>query len=116
MDSPDGYARNGDVEIAYWDRGRGPNTVLLIMGVLYRSAFWRKEVVEALAKDFRVVLFDNRGTGYSTKPVEALTAELWAADALAVLTPLPLADTRGAFIGSVTACPHGLLAGVLGAA
>ena len=85
MDEPDGYATHGDVKLAYWDRGQGPRTVLLIMGVFHRAAFWRQRVIDALAREFRVILFDNRGTGYSTKPAEEITAELWAGDALAVL-------------------------------
>lgn len=83
--SPDGYAEHAGVQLAYWERGAGPRTVLLIMGIVQRAAFWRPSFIDALAERFRVVLFDNRGTGSSTKPVDRITAGLWAGDALAVL-------------------------------
>lgn len=83
--APDAYAEHGDVRIAYWQRGRGQKTVLLIMGINMRAAHWGDHFISALADHFRVLCFDNRGTGYSTKPVEQITAELWAGDALSVL-------------------------------
>lgn len=82
---PDGVARHGDVELAYWERGEGPDTVLLVMGIVMRAAFWRPAFIDALARQHRVICFDNRGTGASTREMPALTPELWAGDALAVL-------------------------------
>ncbi|MDD9967309.1 MAG: alpha/beta hydrolase [Myxococcales bacterium] len=93
MNEPDGYVQNGGVRLAYWERGKGPETLLLIMGIVYRAAFFRQQFIDALAQHFRVVLFDNRGTGYSTKPVEHITADLWASDAIAVLDALGIERT-----------------------
>lgn len=85
MVEPDGVARHGDVELAYWERGDGPDTVLLIMGIVMRAAFWRPAFIDALAREHRVICFDNRGTGASTREISDITPALWAGDALAVL-------------------------------
>lgn len=81
--------RHGDIELAYEVRTPADRpdaaTLLLIMGINMRSAHWGAHFLDALAEDYRVVVFDNRGTGYSTKPVTEITADLWARDALAVL-------------------------------
>lgn len=81
--------RHGDVEIAYQVREATARTeaptLLLIMGIDLRSAHWGEHFVSALARRYRVITFDNRGTGDSTKRVESISADLWARDALAVL-------------------------------
>lgn len=81
--------RNGDVEIAYRvvpqtgePSGR---TLLMIMGVMLTSSHWGDDFLTSLARHRRLVLFDNRGTGASTKRVSTITAEAWTADTLAVL-------------------------------
>src|SRR3954462_7926781 len=62
--------------------GSGP-PLLLIMGLgLSGGAWWRS--VPTLAKRFRVITYDNRGTGGSTALTYAYTTEAMAADALAV--------------------------------
>jgi pimeloyl-ACP methyl ester carboxylesterase len=82
---PPRFAEHGPVRLAYWDYGTGPHTVLLVMGINMRAAHWGAHFIAKLAERYRVLCFDNRGTGDSTRPVEEITAELWAADAVAVL-------------------------------
>lgn len=63
--------------------GSGP-PLLLIMGLgLSGGAWWRS--VPTLAKRFRVITYDNRGTGGSTALTYAYTTEAMADDAVAVL-------------------------------
>src|SRR3954469_23446012 len=68
----------------HWESmGAGP-TLLLIMGLgLSGGAWWRS--VPTLAKRFRVITYDNRGTGGSTALTYPYTTEAMADDALAVL-------------------------------
>jgi 3-oxoadipate enol-lactonase len=68
----------------HWEStGSGP-PLLLIMGLgLSGGAWWR--TVPALAKRFRVITYDNRGTGDSTALTYSYTTEAMADDALAVL-------------------------------
>lgn len=68
----------------HWEsQGSGP-PLLLIMGLgLSGGAWWRS--VPTLAKRFRVITYDNRGTGRSTALTYTYTTEAMADDALAVL-------------------------------
>jgi 3-oxoadipate enol-lactonase len=68
----------------HWEStGSGP-ALLLIMGLgLSGGAWWRS--VPALAERFRVITYDNRGTGRSTALTYPYTTEAMADDALAVL-------------------------------
>lgn len=64
-----GFARSGDVDIAYEDMGNpGDPAVLLIMGLGAQLLLWRKGFCDNLvARGFRVIRFDNRDVGLSTK-------------------------------------------------
>jgi pimeloyl-ACP methyl ester carboxylesterase len=99
---PTGYARNGDVRIAFEDLGgAGGEPLLLVMGSAVTRFWWPEGLVaELIGRGFHVVSFDNRDSGQSThfpaapaKPVTALfrkevpayTGEDVADDAVAVL-------------------------------
>jgi pimeloyl-ACP methyl ester carboxylesterase len=76
LDGPAQYARSGEVHVAYRAVGRGPVDVVLVLGwsLSMRSAVQlpgMRELVRALARRARVVLFDKRGTGDSDR-VKAL--------------------------------------------
>ncbi|SDK81376.1 Pimeloyl-ACP methyl ester carboxylesterase [Glycomyces sambucus] len=100
--APTGYARNGEVRIAYEDLGgEGGDPLLLVMGSAVTRFWWPDGLVRALIdRGFHVVAFDNRDSGQSTHfpaspahPVAALfrkeapayTGEDVADDAVAVL-------------------------------
>ena len=82
--SGDGVATPDAFTSLSWEStGSGP-PLLLIMGLgLSGGAWWR--TVPALAKRFRVITYDNRGTGASTALTYSYTTEAMADDALAVL-------------------------------
>jgi class 3 adenylate cyclase/pimeloyl-ACP methyl ester carboxylesterase len=66
------YARNGDVAIAYQVVGSGEHDLVYVPGfgsnLVYgwESPYWR-EFYERLARSFRLILFDKRGTGLSDR-------------------------------------------------
>lgn len=72
----------GDISIAWNDQGQGP-PILLIMGHRYSSAMWYP-VIEGLGDRYRLVSFDNNGTGKSGSRKQTSVAKM-TADALAVL-------------------------------
>jgi pimeloyl-ACP methyl ester carboxylesterase len=64
-----GYAKSGELDIYYEDMGdAGDPPVLLIMGLGAQLLLWRDGFCEKLIhKGFRVIRFDNRDVGLSTK-------------------------------------------------
>jgi len=64
-----GTARSGELDIYYEDMGdAGDPAVLLIMGLGAQLLLWRKEFCEKLVdQGLRVIRYDNRDVGLSTK-------------------------------------------------
>lgn len=79
------YADRGTHRIHYEVHGRADAPpLLLIMGMSFSSRAW-DPLPARLARDFRVVLFDNRGTGHSTIRRRFFRIRHLAEDAVAVL-------------------------------
>jgi pimeloyl-ACP methyl ester carboxylesterase len=91
------HAKNGAVSIHWDERGQG-DPLVLIMGYAARSAHWGEEFRDLLARRFRVISLDNRGTGESDKPAEDWTMEDMAADVVAVMDAAGLRDAHVAGI------------------
>ena len=62
------YAEFDGVKIHYIDRGKGEPIVLLHGGTSSLESWVQAGVVANLEKDFRVIAFDARGAGRSSKP------------------------------------------------
>jgi len=62
------FADFGDIRIHYIDRGTGEPIVLLHGGTGSLQTWVNTGVVANLEKDFRVIAFDARGAGKSSKP------------------------------------------------
>jgi 3-oxoadipate enol-lactonase len=80
----------GDVEINYRVEGDGPETVVLVNGIGDDLEAWLMQVPDLLEAGLRVVTFDNRGIGGSSKPAGPYTSRQGAADAHAVTQALGL--------------------------
>ena len=80
-----GRAKSGNVELAYSVEGDGPETILLVMGLGGRAADWGFRFSSQLSTKYRVVRFDNRGTGSSTVTPGGFSLEDMARDTTAVL-------------------------------
>ena len=76
------YAENGTARLHWQERGSG-TPLLLVMGHSLSSALWYA-AEEVLAQQHRVITFDNRGTGKSSKVRRISVADM-ARDAFAVL-------------------------------
>ncbi len=60
-------ARVGDIELEYDERGDG-EPLVLVMGLGAQMIYWHEDFCDALAaRGFRVIRFDNRDVGLSTK-------------------------------------------------
>ena len=81
--------RIGDVTLHY-DVYGAHDPLLMIMGLGASSAAWDPELVQDLAQSFKVITFDNRGTGRSDKPDQPYSIEMFADDAAGLLDLLKI--------------------------
>jgi 3-oxoadipate enol-lactonase len=75
------------IELYFEEQGSG-EAVLLIPASWWPSDTWKVGVVPVLARRYRTIIFDCRGTGRSTKPADGYTVKQFAADALGLLNHL----------------------------
>lgn len=78
------------IEIYYEVHGEG-QPLVLIAGLSYTHWMWHK-MVPGLAKQFRVIVFDNRGVGQSDKPDGPYSAQMLAADTAGLLEALEIEE------------------------
>lgn len=81
------------VPLRYQLTGTGP-VLLLIMGYRLGGHAWPQEFIDALARHFSVLVFDNRGTGQSGKPTHGYSMGNMAQDALALLNALGIPEVH----------------------
>jgi 3-oxoadipate enol-lactonase len=84
------HADVNGIKVAFGVLGSGPPLVL-IMGYRLSSLAWPLDFIEALAKKFTVVLFDNRGTGASDKPTIGYEISNMAKDVCGLMDYLEIA-------------------------
>ena len=85
----------GDVKIYYESQGSG-EAVLLCPPSWWPSDTWNVGVVPFLSKRFRAIIFDCRGTGYSSKPDHGYTIEQFAQDCAGLLEHLQISRCHAA--------------------
>jgi len=84
-----GQENNSDIEIYYEDHGAG-QPVVLIHGYPLDGSSWEKQTAALLAAGYRVITYDRRGFGKSSKPAEGYDYDTFAADLNTLLTTLDL--------------------------
>lgn len=102
--------RLNGIEINYQVEGEGDQTVLLINGLADDLSTWAYQTPALLEAGYRVVSFDNRGIGASSKPAGPYSTRLLAADAKAVVDHLGLSDFHlmGVSMGGMIAQQYAL--------
>jgi len=83
-------AKVNGVAIYYETQGSG-EPILLVPPNWWPCATWNVKIVPALAKQFRTIIYDGRGTGRSEKPAGGYTVEQFAADGIELLQQLGVA-------------------------
>jgi len=86
-----GQENSHDVEIYYEDHGTG-QPVVLIHGYPLNGHSWEKQEHVLLDAGYRVITYDRRGFGASSKPVTGYDYDTFAADLKTLLDHLDLAD------------------------
>jgi len=96
----------GDVKMAYRTIGEG-YPLLLCMGYTGVMDMWPAVALQKLAGSYQVILFENRGMGYSTiiNDTSAFSMKLFAKDAANLMNALniPKAHVMGWSMGTYTA-------------
>jgi non-heme chloroperoxidase len=86
-----GQENSTSIELYYEDHGSGP-PVVLIHGWPLNGDAWEKQTAALLAAGHRVITYDRRGFGRSSKPAIGYNYDTFAADLDAVLCALDLID------------------------
>jgi non-heme chloroperoxidase len=86
-----GQENSTPIEIYYEDHGSG-SPVVLIHGWPLNGDAWEKQTAALLAAGHRVITYDRRGFGRSSKPAVGYNYDTFAADLDALLSVLDLTD------------------------
>jgi pimeloyl-ACP methyl ester carboxylesterase len=88
-------AKIDDINIYYEEQGQG-EPVLLAPPSWWPSDTWKVSVVPFLSKHYRTIIFDCRGTGYSSKPDHGYNIEQFAKDCAGLLGHLKVSRCHAA--------------------
>lgn len=84
-----GTENSTDIELYYEDHGSG-QPVVLIHGYPLDGSSWEKQTAALLGAGYRVITYDRRGFGKSSKPADGYDYDTFAADLNTLLTTLDL--------------------------
>jgi 3-oxoadipate enol-lactonase len=80
------------IEINYRIEGDGPETIVLVNGLADDLETWAYQVEDFLGAGYRVLRFDNRGVGSTSKPEGPYTTRLFAEDTKALVDSLGISQ------------------------
>src|SRR6266849_5330984 len=86
-----GKENSGNIDLYYEDHGSG-KPIVLIHGYPLSGASWEKQLPVLLDAGYRVLTYDRRGFGRSSKPTEGYDYGTFTDDLNTVLTSLDLTD------------------------
>ncbi|WP_284753646.1 alpha/beta hydrolase [Arthrobacter sp. efr-133-R2A-120] len=86
-----GNENSTEIEIYYEDHGTG-QAVVLIHGYPLDGSSWEKQTAALLDAGYRVITYDRRGFGKSSKPTVGYDYDTFAADLNTVLNTLDVND------------------------
>jgi non-heme chloroperoxidase len=87
-----GTENDKDIKIYYEDHGSG-QPVVLIHGYPLNSDSWERQEPELLSAGYRVIRYDRRGFGNSSRPTIGYDYDTFAADLNALMEELGLEDS-----------------------
>jgi pimeloyl-ACP methyl ester carboxylesterase len=86
-----GKENSGNIDLYYEDHGSG-NPLILVHGWPLSGAAWEKQLPVLLEAGHRVITYDRRGFGESSKPTTGYDYDTFAADLNKLVTTLNLQD------------------------
>jgi len=87
-----GKENSGSIDLYYEDHGRG-KPVVLIHGWPLAGLSWEKQVTALLGAGYRVITYDRRGFGHSSKPATGYDYDTMAEDLNRLMMKLDLRNT-----------------------
>ena len=99
-----------DIELNYLLEGDGEETIVLVNGLADDHQTWVLQMEDFLAEGYRVLRFDNRGIGASSKPAGPYSSRMLADDAKALVDLLGITDFHlmGVSMGGMIAQEYAL--------
>ncbi|WP_310485698.1 alpha/beta hydrolase, partial [Chamaesiphon sp. VAR_48_metabat_403] len=90
----------GDIKIDYEIQGSGA-PLLMIMGLSFSRRDWGEKFIELLARNYQLILFDNRDAGLTSKSTRPYSIADMADDVAGLLNGLniPKAHVFGVSMG-----------------
>lgn len=82
----------GDINIYYEVHGKG-EPLVMIAGITLNTSFWFK-AIPVFSREYRLIVFDNRGAGQSDQPDIPYTTEMMADDLAGLLDVIGIASTH----------------------
>jgi len=97
-------AKVNDIEMYYEVHGEG-TPLVLIQGYGGSSADWITEIIQGFEDEFKVIIFDNRGTGQSDKPDVEYSIKMMADDVACLMESIGIkrAHVLGLSMGGMIA-------------
>jgi len=86
-----GQENSGSIDLYYEDHGSG-KPIILIHGWPLSGRSWERQVSVLLAAGYRVITYDRRGFGDSSKPTSGYNYDTFAEDLHMLVTKLDLQD------------------------
>lgn len=86
-----GKENSSDIKIYYEDFGEG-EPIVLIHGYPFNGRAWEKQVTSLLDNGYRVITYDRRGFGLSSKPSVGYDWNTFAQDLHTIMTDLSLSN------------------------
>src|SRR5262249_27654752 len=99
-----------DIDITYKLEGDGDETIVLINGLADDLETWAFQMDDFLAAGYRVLRFDNRGVGATSKPAGPYSSRMLADDAKGLVDHLGITDFHllGVSMGGMIAQEYAL--------
>jgi len=86
-----GKENSANIDLYYEDHGAG-KPVILIHGYPLSGASWERQLSPLLDAGFRVITYDRRGFGQSSKPTYGYNCDTFAEDLHKLVSHLNLKD------------------------
>ena len=111
LDRGEGMAKVGDINISYRTYGEG-YPLVMIMGYGSTMDMWEDQLINSFSKDYKVIIFDNRGIGETSEGQKDFAIEQFAEDTYGLMDALDIEKAHvlgwsmGSYIAQELALKH----------